>query len=113
MFRRSAALLAAVAFAPAGLVAQGTIAIRNVTVISMMGAGPATGQTVVVRDGHIAEVGATSRVRIPAGATEVDGTGKYLIPGLFDMHTHASKTRGSALGLYVIHGVTTVRDQGS
>ena len=113
MFRRSAALVAALACGPAGLVAQGAVAIRNVTVISMTGAAPAMGQTVVVRDGRIAETGPTARVRVPAGATVVDGTGKFLIPGLFDMHTHASKTRASALGLFVIHGVTTVRDQGS
>ena len=113
MFRRSAALVAALACGPAGLVAQGAVAIRNVTVISMTGAADAMGQTVVVRDGRIAETGPTARVRVPAGATVVDGTGKFLIPGLFDMHTHASKTRASALGLFVIHGVTTVRDQGS
>lgn len=50
---------------------------------------------------------------MPAGATVVDGTGKYLIPGLIEMHGHTSKTRASALGLYVVHGVTTLRDQGS
>jgi imidazolonepropionase-like amidohydrolase len=43
----------------------------------------------------------------------VDGTGKYPIPGLIEMHAHTSKTRASALGFFVVHGVTTVRDQGS
>jgi|GEM_PF-1859414 len=61
-----------------GVQGQGAVAIRNVTVISMVpGAGPVPG-TVIVRDGKIAEIGPSARV--PAGATVVDGTGKYLIP---------------------------------
>lgn len=102
---------AALACMPAG--AQETVAIRNVTVIPMTGVAPAAGQSVLVRDGRIAEVGPSAQVRIPAGAAVVDGTGRYLIPGLFEMHAHTSKTRASALGLYVVHGVTTIRDQGS
>jgi imidazolonepropionase-like amidohydrolase len=106
--------LATCAFLTAASAAQSpAVAIRNVTVISMTGAEPAAGQTVLVRDGRIVEVGPTGQVRVPAGAISVDGSGKYLIPGLFEMHAHTSKTRGSALGLYVVHGVTTLRDQGS
>ena len=111
--RYSPVLIAALACIPALTAAQGTIAIRNVTVISMKGAGPSARRTVVVRDGRIAAIGRSNRVRVPAAATVVDGTGKYLIPGLFEMHGHTSKTRASALGLYVLHGVTTLRDQGS
>ncbi len=91
-----------------------TVAIQNVTVIPMTGAPPAMNQTVIVRDGRIAEMlGGLTELRLPAGATVVDGRGKFLIPGLIDMHVHTSKTRASALGLYVYAGVTTVRDQGS
>ena len=90
-----------------------TIAIRNVTVIPMTDAGPASGRTVLVRDGRISAVGAAAEVPVPPGSVVVDGTGKYLIPGLFEMHGHTSKTRASALGLYVVHGVTTLRDMGS
>lgn len=91
------------------------VAIRDVSVIAMTGAatGAVSGQTVIVRDGRIAEVGAASSVRIPAGANVIEGRGKFLIPGLIEMHAHMSKTRASALGLYVAHGVTTIRDQGS
>jgi imidazolonepropionase-like amidohydrolase len=106
-------LIAALACMPAGAAGQGLVAIRNVTVIPMTGARPAARQSVIVRNGRIAAIGPAARVRIPAGAAVVDGTGKYLIPGLFEMHAHTSKTRASALGLYVVHGVTTVRDQGS
>ena len=113
MFRRFVILLAAIVCLPARMVAQGSIAIRDVTVIPMTERAPLTGQTVVVRDGRIAAIGPASAVRVPDGVTTVDGKGKYLIPGLFEMHGHTSKTRGSALGLYVVHGVTTLRDQGS
>jgi imidazolonepropionase-like amidohydrolase len=107
-------LAASLSLFPAALSAQRTLVIRNVTVIPMTGGAPSTArQSVVVRDGRIAEIGPSAQVRIPAGAAVVDGTGKYLIPGLFEMHAHASKARGSSLGLYVVHGVTTIRDQGS
>ena len=89
------------------------LVIRNVTVIPMTGEAALPGRSVIVRGGRISEVGPSAEVRVPAGATVVDGTGKYLIPGLFDLHVHMSKVRASALGLFVLHGVTTVRDQGS
>ncbi|HEV8357306.1 MAG TPA: amidohydrolase family protein [Gemmatimonadales bacterium] len=110
---RFAVLTAALACTPAAAVGQGVVAIRNVTLIPMTGTGPSAGQTVIVRDGRIAEIGGATKVRVPGGATVLDATGKYLIPGLFEMHAHTSKTRASALGLYVVYGVTTLRDQGS
>jgi imidazolonepropionase-like amidohydrolase len=106
-------LLLALIGAPMPAAAQDVVAIRNVTVIPMTGADAIPGQTVIVRGSRIAELGPAGVIRVPDGASVVDGTGKFLIPGLFDLHTHTSKTRASALGLYVVHGVTTIRDQGS
>ncbi|MGQ0712867.1 MAG: amidohydrolase family protein [Gemmatimonadaceae bacterium] len=106
-------LVACVACVSPGSAPPSELAIRNVTVIPMTGAAPLAGQTVLVRDGRIARIAPSSQVGVAAAAMVVDGAGKFLIPGLFDMHTHTSKTRASALGLYVLHGVTTVRDQGS
>ena len=88
------------------------LAIRNVTVIPATGAQPITNATVVVRGERIAAIGPAASTRIPAGARVVDGTGKFLLPGFIEMHTHLSKTRASALGLFVANGVTTVRDMG-
>ncbi|HET9274674.1 MAG TPA: amidohydrolase family protein [Gemmatimonadales bacterium] len=113
MIRRHAILLAVLAAAPSTAAGQETVVIRNVTVIPMTGEAALPGRSVIVRGGRISEVGPSAEVRVPAGATVVDGTGKYLIPGLFDLHVHMSKVRASALGLFVLHGVTTVRDQGS
>jgi len=98
---------------PAAGVAQGSVVIRNVTVIPMTGAEPTARQSVVIQNGRIAEIGSSAQIGTPDGADVVDGTGKYLIPGLVEMHAHTSKTRGSALGLYIVYGVTTIRDQGS
>ena len=92
-------------------VQTGTIAIRNVTVIPATGSTPITGATVVIAAGRIQQI-ERSAVQLPTGARIVDGTGKFLIPGLFEMHSHVSKARASALGLFVVNGVTTVRDMG-
>jgi imidazolonepropionase-like amidohydrolase len=108
--RTAAILVAAVAtLAGSQPAREPALLIRNVTIISM-GSVPVIG-FVVVRDGRIVEVGTTSGGNV-TGATVIDGTGKFLIPGLIDMHTHVSKTRGSSLALLVAHGITTVRDMG-
>src|SRR5688500_7808560 len=98
---------------PTIVMAQSDVVIRNVTVIPITGVRPLQRQAVVVREGRISAIGPSASVRTPAGATIIDGTGKFLIPGLFEMHAHMSKSRASAFPLYVYHGVTTIRDQGS
>ncbi|HJU68435.1 MAG TPA: amidohydrolase family protein [Gemmatimonadaceae bacterium] len=113
MIRHLVVLAAALAALPGCAARQTSIVIQNVTVIPMTEAAPSADRTVLVRDGRIADIGSAADVRAPAGAIVVDGSGKFLIPGLFEMHAHTSKTRASALGLYVVHGVTTLRDQGS
>ncbi|MEO5580258.1 MAG: amidohydrolase, partial [Gemmatimonadaceae bacterium] len=90
-------LSAVFACTPSSRVEPASIIIRNVTVIPMTSAAPLPGQSVIIRNGRITVIGASAQVRVPPGATVVDGTGKYLIPGLFEMHAHASKTRASAL----------------
>lgn len=74
-------------------------------------------QTVVVRDGLISEVGDARRVRVPKGALRIEGRGKYLLPGLVDMHTHMftdddyipEELAGDELALMLANGVTTIR----
>jgi imidazolonepropionase-like amidohydrolase len=88
----------------------------NVNVVPMDRDRILSGQTVIVRGGKIAELGPSDRVKAPAGATIVDGAGKYLIPGLAEMHAHippgaqvADSTMERILALFVLNGVTTVR----
>ena len=85
--------------------------IRDVTILSMDAEAPRRG-SVLVRGDRIAYVGPTASLPPAPNAQAVDGTGRFLIPGLIDMHTHVSKTRGSSLSLLVSKGVTTVRDLG-
>ena len=72
--------------------------------------------TVIVRDGRIAAVGATHNTRVPAGAIQIVGRGKYLIPGLADAHTHLysddelpDSLASYELGVMVANGVTAAR----
>ena len=85
-----------------------SLAITHVTLINP-DATPRSDVTVVVRDGRIAEIGNA----VPADAQIVDGRGKFLIPGLWDMHVHLSWVTSSALPVLIANGVTTVRDMGS
>ncbi len=85
--------------------------IRDVTILSMDDEAAQRG-SVLVRGDRIAYAGPTASVPPAPNARVVDGTGRFLIPGLIDMHTHVSKTRRSSLALLVAAGVTTVRDLG-
>jgi imidazolonepropionase-like amidohydrolase len=66
--------------------------------------------TVIVTGDKITAVGPSSSVAIPAGAEVVDLTGKSLLPGLIDMHSHLDRGRGV---LHIASGVTTIRDLGN
>src|SRR5215469_1074129 len=67
-------------------------------------------QTVVVNGERIAIVGPSAAVVVPKDAQYIDGTGKTLLPGLFDMHVHAQAVDGL---LHIASGVTSVRDMGN
>ncbi|KPJ84337.1 MAG: hypothetical protein AMS19_01010 [Gemmatimonas sp. SG8_23] len=93
-----------------------SIAIMNVTVLPMDRPGTVPDQTVLVRDGVIAEVGPAGDVRADADDVVIDGTGRYLMPGLAEMHAHvppgANPPREAVediLFLYVANGITTIR----
>ena len=96
----------------AGPLPAQTTAITDVTVIEVATGTRQLHRTVVVTGSLIAEVGPHGRVTIPRGARRVNGAGKFLIPGLWDMHVHLSMIGRSALGLFLANGVTGVRDMG-
>ena len=87
----------------------------DVTVIPMDRERSLPNQTVVVRGDRIVEIGPAARVKVPAGATRVEGRNKYLVPGLAEMHAHipggqaADSTVERTLFLYVSGGITTIR----
>lgn len=89
------------------------LAIENVTVVDPV-AGALPGQRVVVRDGKIVSVGAQDESNEPVADT-VDGRGRYLIPGLWDMHVHFLYEKAltdEMAGLFLDYGITSVRDTG-
>jgi hypothetical protein len=89
----------------------GQIALTHVTVIDCTGAPPQSDMTVVVTGHRIASVAKTGTFPLTADAQIVEGKGKYVIPGLWDLHVHISDQR-SVLPLLVANGITGVRDMG-
>jgi imidazolonepropionase-like amidohydrolase len=88
------------------------LAFTNVTIIDTTGKRPGQRATVITSGARITEVGEPDKVRIPAGTRIIDGTGKYLMPGLWDMHMHLSYVTEHAFPLLIANGVTGVCDMG-
>ena len=88
---------------------------QNVNVIPMDRERVLENQSVVVRDGRIAEIGDARKVKVPSGAQLIDGRGKYLMPGIAEMHGHLPHPNQgetfakNVLLLFLANGVTTVR----
>jgi imidazolonepropionase-like amidohydrolase len=99
---------------PSSVLSQ-VIAFENINVIPMDRDRVLERQTVIVRDGRVAQVGPAGKVTAPAGATKIAGSGKYLMPGLAEMHGHLPSPNSPRalvehiLFLYLANGVTTVR----
>src|SRR5262249_55096982 len=72
---------------PQTFAGQSAIVITHVNIIDATGRPVQPDMTLVI-DRRIIAIGKTGQVRLPTGATTVDATGKFLIPGLWDMHVH-------------------------
>lgn len=108
---RPAALISAMLCA--GAVASADRLLTDVTIVDVETGRLAAGQSILIRDGMIAEIGAD--LSVPS-AEVLDGAGGYLIPGLWDSHVHifSSPTEPDiALPLYLINGITGIRDMGA
>ena len=87
------------------------VAFVNVNVVPMDSERVLADQIVIVKDGLVAEIGPAANIKVPASALRVDGRGKYLMPGLADMHVHLSAERADVLALlqlFIANGVTTI-----
>ena len=89
----------------------GTFAFVGATVIDVTGKPPIPNATVVTSGGKIVAVGPSSKVKVPKDAQRIDVAGKYIIPGLWDMHAHYEQVEWGPI--YLAAGVTTVRDVGN
>lgn len=90
-----------------------TTVIVNVSIVPMTSEVVLTQQTVVVVDGKIAEIGNVDAVPVPKRSTVVDGTDRFLMPGLAEMHAHVTSTDPYQVDrlstLFVANGITTIR----
>ena len=95
----AAAVLAVFCSASQGKAEAPPLVIEHVTVLPMTAAGPETltDQTVVVRDGRIVSIAASAPGALPGTARHIDGRGKWLMPGLADMHVHTLNDRAGRL----------------
>ena len=87
------------------------LAIVGATLEDSTGAAPVKDSVILIEDGVITAVGSRGSVEVPAGATVVDATGKFAIPGLWDMHAHYEQVEWGPI--YLAAGVTSVRDVGN
>ena len=95
------------------------LAITHVTLIDATGRPPQADQTVLIAAGRITAVGAAKRIKIPKTARTIDASGKFLLPGFWDMHVHLaglnadpSWSKQVLLPLLLANGITGVRDMG-
>ncbi len=94
------------------------IAITNVTIINVESGVLVPSQTVLIADGKIVMAGNPANTAIPKYALRISGRGKFLIPGLWDMHVHTAGVSArpewgkQMLPVYLAHGITGVRDMG-
>lgn len=95
--------------------APGAVAFINVTVVPMDRERVLRDQTVVVKGDRIAALGPSASVQVPADAVRIDGGGKYLMPGMAELHAHIPGGKAPdafmhrVLALFVANGVTTIR----
>jgi imidazolonepropionase-like amidohydrolase len=115
---RGAILVAATVVAPlSGQQAAAPLVISDVSVVPMVGTATSIPRaTVVIQGGRISAIHVGTAPNLPAGATRIDGRGKFLMPGLTDMHAHLyadewvpDSVAPHELGVYLAHGVTTAR----
>jgi len=90
---------------------SGSFSFAGATLIDGTGKTPLANATVVVRNRRIVAVGPSDKVKVPTDAQRIDVSGKYIIPGLWDMHAHYEQVEWGPI--YLAAGVTTVRDVGN
>jgi predicted amidohydrolase YtcJ len=112
MIVRAALLASLLAFiiTPTGSAEREVIVITGATVLDCTGRSPIPDAIVVIEGGKIKAVGRKGEVRPARGARVIDATGKYIIPGLIDMHVHYREWQGE---LFLASGVTSVKDLGN
>ncbi len=100
---------ATVTFSPFG---SSPLAIANVTVIDVASGRKLPEMTVLIKDGRIEKIAASSAATVPANYSLIDGRGQFLLPGLWDMHMHIIGEPMLYFPLFLANGVTGIRYMG-
>jgi imidazolonepropionase-like amidohydrolase len=111
MTRRTFSLSAVLAVHVPAAAAETTVAMTNVAVVDAA-SGIRENQTVLVHGDRITAIGSAAKIRVPRHSRVLAAPGRFLIPGLWDMHVHLSIARQSALPVLIANGITSVRDMG-
>ncbi len=93
---------------------EDALCIQNISTIDPI-EGLKENQTVIIKDGKILKIAASHRLKLASENNTIDGTGKFLIPGLWDAHVHFAYIEELApemFDLFLSHGITSVRDTG-
>jgi hypothetical protein len=90
-----------------------TLAITNVAIVDVTQGATRSDQTVLIAGNRIVSIGSAATTRVPTGANVLNGSRKFLVPGLWDMHAHVVGFGPTSLKLYLAQGVTSVRDMGA
>jgi hypothetical protein len=97
-------------------VEKADFAIQNVTIIDATGASPKSGMTVLITGNRILKINKTQKTKLAEDVKVVDGSGKFLIPGLWDMHVHPFAEEDKedvywkeSMALFITNGITNVR----
>lgn len=99
---------------PSDVVFEGAICIENINTIDPSD-GLQTNQTLIIKDGKIHKIAPSQTLRLAKSNQIIDGSGKYVIPGLWDAHVHFAYIEDLAprmFDLFLAYGITSVRDTG-
>jgi hypothetical protein len=96
----------------AGRAGTTLLAIKGATLLDVRNGRQIGNSAILVEEDRIKEVGDASTIVIPTYARVIDARGKWVIPGLFDMHVHGSSRKDVPIALYVANGITAIRDMG-
>ena len=91
----------------------GTYYLTHITIVDVTKGAMLNDMTIVIVDSTISAIGSDGEINIPRKAKVISCKGKFMVPGLWDMHVHLGNATSSALPLFVANGITGVRDMGT
>lgn len=94
-------------------VSKKTTCLTHVEIVDVINGIKSPNMTVIITDSLITEIGASEKIKIPRKSKVINCKGKFLIPGLWDMHVHLGNATGSSLPLFIANGITGLRDMGT